>query len=181
MDAGYYIVSILVTLIGCCCYLTPAGILTAGLWAKDSKWWIHFVISLLFSTILAWVLYLIGLSDLGIGLFEAFSSGDITDLIFSNTLLTISSLLNLAGFIYAIIYIVIIGGRSSPPSSGGSSFTTGGGYPPTPPPGYPPAPPAYPSYPPTQSYPGTPPPNYPPPTNPGAYPPPPPPPPPPPR
>lgn len=172
MNAAYYIVSILVTLIGCCCYLTPAGILTAGLWAKDSKWWIHFVISLLFSTILAWILYLIGLSDLSIGIIEAFSSGDLVDVFFGSTLTTIASLLNLAGLMYAIIYIIVIGTRSSPPSSGGSGFTTGGGYPPVHP--------SYPPYPPSQTYPGTPPPNYPSPTNPGAYPPPPPPPPPPP-
>lgn len=51
MPAAYYIVSILVSLCGCMFfYLTPLGILTAGLWSRDRNWWIHFAIALILAT-----------------------------------------------------------------------------------------------------------------------------------
>ena len=50
-DPAYYVVTILIAL-----FITPLAVLVAGLWMKDDKWILHFLINLLI-IILAWALY----------------------------------------------------------------------------------------------------------------------------
>lgn len=153
MKAGYYLATILASLlgwgIGCIfsfvslCYLTPVGILIAGLWAKDPKWWIHFIIAS-FIAILPPILLILGIGGLAGGLalgnlesVLAFSSGMSIGMPIA---VIITHILNFGGLIYSVVYIIIAGRRLPPSSSGGSTPTPpSGGYPrQAPPSGYPP-------------------------------------------
>ena len=59
-DPAYYILTILLALL-----FSPLAILVAGLWVKDDRWIIHFLLNLLI-IILAWVLFFI---TCGIGVY----------------------------------------------------------------------------------------------------------------
>jgi len=52
-DPAYYIITILIALL-----FSPLAILVAGLWVKDDRWIIHFLLNLLI-VILAWVLFFV--------------------------------------------------------------------------------------------------------------------------
>jgi len=62
-DPAYYIITILIAL-----FITPLAILVAGLWVKDDKWILHFLLNLLI-VILAWVLFFV---TCGLGAFITF-------------------------------------------------------------------------------------------------------------
>jgi len=121
MKAGYYIVTILASLLGwglgyilssiSLCYLTPVGILIAGLWAKDPKWWIHFIIVSLIA-ILPLMLLILGLGGLVLRDLESIPSL----LTFGGGMILapIAHILNFGGLIYSVVYIIIAGRRLPP-------------------------------------------------------------------
>jgi uncharacterized membrane protein YqaE (UPF0057 family) len=62
-DPAYYVITILIAL-----FIPPLAILVAGLWVKDDKWILHFLLNLLI-VILAWVLFFV---TCGLGAFITF-------------------------------------------------------------------------------------------------------------
>ncbi len=79
-DPAYYVVTILIAL-----FITPLAVLIAGLWMKDDRWILHFLINLLI-IIIAWALYFF---TCGLGVF-------------------ITLLLLLGAFAHALWYIIYI-------------------------------------------------------------------------
>lgn len=162
MPAAYYVVSILVSLCGCMFfYLTPLGILTAGLWSRDRNWWIHFTIAMIAVTFLPQLLSIIAgltyeIRDIDEiserGLLRMFANMDapfgfLYSLVYliaaekgPDWPLILAFIFNFLGFVYALIYIILSGRSTS-----ASQFPTGG--PGVPPYGYPVSP-EYPTSPP---------------------------------